>query len=747
MQLSELVQAHPDLAHRVELLITDARSLGAIEGPQRLASVGKRLSRLTPEEVYRWIDPGAFRQEVEEAQARKAEIWYTLRNLLGLSSLVLTLLSVSIAAYAYQQDIIKNPSDIPQPFLILWQNGFHGVDPLTFALTGIVDFLLLVACLFCIIRAQSLKRRAQKVSTRFAKELQRVTDELVSNSDTLAISSNQPAIANVVNAVQQVVNQAMQESRQLMTNAQMAVDQVVQATQQSIQDSNGRVENLFNQRITPMMTRFDRDMQELHGELANYQTRLNDLTTASQDLARASNFLISQAGTYQQISDNINQNITRLNSTQSSMLGQIQTIANGITTAAGNMQATASNMGNATRAVERVATQLDTGLKSTTDQMKRDVSATATTMKDGMDRTVATMTDQVARATDMLSQINTALEVTIRELGNAAQTLAAVSASGASSIPKRSPSQRPLSPSETPQPKTISLEQLRFSAFHPRAVAVETWNTLLLYAYIDSALQAIRADAAKYKDEMGPLPGEVAASSARPLVRGTKITIVPTCQGVTFNPERISFTWVEDWHQAKFRFRADRKLAGSAGNGEITIYAGPLIIATLKIPLLFVEEVSLSSGKDNEVVESAGSPYKQIFASYSHKDKSLVFACRAVLEGIGSKVLIDRDSIKAGEPWRAALMRLIDSADIFQLFWSARSAESQYVRQEWQHALQHHKGEDFIRPVYWEEPLVPPPDELSVLHFAYMDPSLFKIDNRKRFFSIWSIFDIFRRNR
>jgi len=64
---------------------------------------------------------------------------------------------------------------------------------------------------------------------------------------------------------------------------------------------------------------------------------------------------------------------------------------------------------------------------------------------------------------------------------------------------------------------------------------------------------------------------------------------------------------------------------------------------------------------------------------------------------------------------------MIDNADLFQLFWSERSARSPYVDQEWRYALQHYKGEGFIRPVYWENPLVPPPRELSHLHFDYIE--------------------------
>jgi hypothetical protein len=112
--------------------------------------------------------------------------------------------------------------------------------------------------------------------------------------------------------------------------------------------------------------------------------------------------------------------------------------------------------------------------------------------------------------------------------------------------------------------------------------------------------------------------------------------------------------------------------------------------------------------------------YKRIFASYNHADTSIVLACRNAYKALGLDHIIDIDNLRSGQVWNAELMKMIDTSDLFQLFWSERSAQSQYVRQEWQYALQHYKGEGFIRPVYWEKPLVSPPADLSHLHFEYI---------------------------
>jgi len=182
--------------------------------------------------------------------------------------------------------------------------------------------------------------------------------------------------------------------------------------------------------------------------------------------------------------------------------------------------------------------------------------------------------------------------------------------------------------------------------------------------------------------------------------------------------------WMEDWQRIPFRFKASQELAGSAANAKVTIFVGPLIVGELKIPFLFEKEdfegdVFLSNGKRKRA-EATGYLYNKIFPSYSHADKSVVRACRNVCRALGFEFLLDLDTLRSGERFDKALMRNIEDSDIFQLFWSARSAKSDYVRQEWKHALKQRRGDGFVRPVYWEEPLVNPPRELSKFHFAYV---------------------------
>jgi hypothetical protein len=269
---------------------------------------------------------------------------------------------------------------------------------------------------------------------------------------------------------------------------------------------------------------------------------------------------------------------------------------------------------------------------------------------------------------------------------------------------------------ESPDYEKPGPDEVSFTAIYPREGKVETWHTLLVYAHLMSAMGRVYQDAERFKDQIR-VPKKVTSTSATPIVRGTKLTIVPSCDGVIFNPERVVVKWMEDYHRADFRFRADKSLANDAAKGQINIFVGPLIVGTLKLAMLLNETNAQIESDHTE----RGRMYHQedIFVSYSHKDSDIVLACKKAYEALGFNVLIDIDTLRSGQDWNEELMRMIDRATVFQLFWSQNSSRSKYCQQEWEHALKRNK-EGFIRPIFWETPRPDPPEELSRYHFEYV---------------------------
>lgn len=265
----------------------------------------------------------------------------------------------------------------------------------------------------------------------------------------------------------------------------------------------------------------------------------------------------------------------------------------------------------------------------------------------------------------------------------------------------------------------VPTEQISFTAYHPKEGRVESWHTLLVYTHVSAALAKVQEDAKRFDDQIRS-PKETTSKSSTPVARGMELAIVPSCDNVTFNPERVSFNWMEDFHRADFRFKADKTLSGDAAKGQITIYAGPLIIGTLKFAMVFNDEESHPVADHEEHAKMYGKD--DVFISYSRKDTEVARVFKTILSATGMDVFLDVDNLRSGQLWQEELLHRIKRAGIFQMFWSENYSQSENCRMEWQYALQQNKGEGYIRPVYWKTPLSPtPPEELGKFNFQFVE--------------------------
>jgi hypothetical protein len=159
---------------------------------------------------------------------------------------------------------------------------------------------------------------------------------------------------------------------------------------------------------------------------------------------------------------------------------------------------------------------------------------------------------------------------------------------------------------------------------------------------------------------------------------------------------------------------------GSAVSGRVAFFVGPLLVGEVPIGTFLgtAEPVPVKA----EPAVATASPYRRIFPSYSHQDADIVDALKAAYRAIGDEFLQDIDTLRSGQLWDPTLLQKIDEADVFQLFWSDAASHSEYVRQEYEHALA--RGtRNFVRPLYWKKPLGDVPPELGGIHFHYLDPA------------------------
>jgi hypothetical protein len=148
--------------------------------------------------------------------------------------------------------------------------------------------------------------------------------------------------------------------------------------------------------------------------------------------------------------------------------------------------------------------------------------------------------------------------------------------------------------------------------------------------------------------------------------------------------------------------------------GIANFYVGPLLIAKLNFEI----EVGLQQ-KDEADITTREQKIRTAFASYASDDRNKVLGrIQGMLKLLPElDIFLDVASLRSGENWEKRLENEIKIRDVFYLFWSSAASKSQWVEKEWRTALLT-KGIDYIDPVPLEPPnMVPPPPELSSLHF------------------------------
>ena len=112
-------------------------------------------------------------------------------------------------------------------------------------------------------------------------------------------------------------------------------------------------------------------------------------------------------------------------------------------------------------------------------------------------------------------------------------------------------------------------------------------------------------------------------------------------------------------------------------------------------------------------------PYEAIYCSYSLQDAMVAQRIEHVYELLGLDYLHELTRLRSELTWNEVLRQKLESADVFQLFWSDQAATAQYVEQEWRYALRMAHKPAFLRPVYWQQPMKSPPSELEHLNFSF----------------------------
>jgi hypothetical protein len=256
--------------------------------------------------------------------------------------------------------------------------------------------------------------------------------------------------------------------------------------------------------------------------------------------------------------------------------------------------------------------------------------------------------------------------------------------------------------------------EVRFSAYYPSDVQPEEWQSMYAYVLREAVTKAVEEDAAQQLGERLADYRQVARPASHPVSEGAMITATPLLPGFQFNPPSIQMGFYEDWHRFDFKLRAKDAPLDQAANGVLTFSVEGVIVADVPLSIFVSQQP-----RPRKMISAAQKAYNAVFCSYSHKDTLIVERVERAIKTLGVEYLRDVHALRSGQHWGEELYKLIDRADIFQLFWSPTAAQSPYVEQEWRYALDLDRGDTFIRPVYWQRPIPSVPQELRHIHFAY----------------------------
>ena len=282
-------------------------------------------------------------------------------------------------------------------------------------------------------------------------------------------------------------------------------------------------------------------------------------------------------------------------------------------------------------------------------------------------------------------------------------------------------------------PLDVVDDDVQFTLFRPSRVRPEVWYSMLAFAHrseptVDSSGQLFDPIAEveqRAERLLAASPGSfeaLRADSTSGLRRGTDLCFQPWIEAGEINPAQQSLRWEESVHQVEFRVRVPSSADGRRVQGGMRVFAGAILLADVSFRLSVSNEATLGPTPNER---DTARRFRQIFASYSHRDAAVVDAVEQYVTVTGDRYLIDARTLRSGEVWDEQLRRMIDQADIFQLFWSRNAMNSEFVKQEWEYALQLGR-EGFVRPVYWEDPLAEdphrdlPPERLRRLHFSWL---------------------------
>lgn len=334
---------------------------------QQLLFLQQEGAKIGPATICSLLDPARVESAAEDQFAHAATLLEAARNVLILFPILVTWLSLGLAAVAYSQVALTYPT---QPFLKLWADGFPGAHAPApaFSLVAGLDvglLLLLLAITLLIHVIEGMARyRAARLRSWLEKELLALTQFAARYSPVAGPGGQPPTWVGEVKDVMDHLTGAVEKIEGFVKTSQDELNLLVDTSQRAL-------ENLMeNSRAT-----LEGASREFSRVLSDHRAAVNEFIDGTQDVRRAVDKLEVIYVEGQQVYRGLNQTMPGIQASFKQMAERQDEAASALLCISGNND-------TSTKAVTEIAQQFtDTNLVGSTSRAASQMQATAQTVE------------------------------------------------------------------------------------------------------------------------------------------------------------------------------------------------------------------------------------------------------------------------------------------------------------------------------------------------------------------------------
>jgi len=282
-----------------------------------------------------------------------------------------------------------------------------------------------------------------------------------------------------------------------------------------------------------------------------------------------------------------------------------------------------------------------------------------------------------------------------------------------------SPESIVIHPSDIENLKKESGDEVDCSVFSPAEISRNETIMVLVFIHLPEQKEE-SMDMAREFDEETSRRGFKSLSI--PVKRNSKLSFNLVLPKLVVDEPFQELIWKSRPESVQFSVSASEGCSIGNTVGTVTIFNGSVPVGNIKFKIKICEEKQTETIDQANPIGEQANRFTKAFISYASKDRDKVLARIQMIKVLGIDYFQDILDLDPGARWERELYKHIDECDLFLLFWSTASKESEWVMKEVHYALNRKGGDDLappeIYPVIIEGPPIPlPPQELSHLHF------------------------------